>query len=182
MKIVVIGGSGHIGTYLVPRLVRAGHEVVNLSRGQRSSYTEDEAWLQVRQLTADRTAEDADGTFPARVAGLRPDVVIDLSCLTLDSAAALVEALRGEHPGHIVGPGWPPVGPLGNTSPEVGRRLSAGDPVDIPGIGAELLHHVHADDVAQGFERAVAQRDQAAGEDFNVVAPSKTRSWNRPAG
>lgn len=32
MKIVVIGGSGHIGTYLVPRLVRAGHQVVSLTR------------------------------------------------------------------------------------------------------------------------------------------------------
>ena len=41
MRIVVIGGSGHIGTFLVPRLVRAGHEVVNISRGQRSSYVDD---------------------------------------------------------------------------------------------------------------------------------------------
>ena len=29
MRIVVIGGSGHIGSFLVPRLVRAGHEVVS---------------------------------------------------------------------------------------------------------------------------------------------------------
>ena len=64
MKIVVIGGSGHIGTYLVPRLVRAGHEVVNISRGQRSSYTEDDAWRQVRQLTADRKAKTP--TAPSR--------------------------------------------------------------------------------------------------------------------
>ena len=27
-RVVVIGGSGHVGTYLVPRLVEAGHEVV----------------------------------------------------------------------------------------------------------------------------------------------------------
>ena len=32
MRIVVIGGSGHLGTYLVPRLVGAGHEVINVSR------------------------------------------------------------------------------------------------------------------------------------------------------
>ena len=37
MRIVVIGGSGHVGTFLIPRLVRAGHEVVSISRGQRSS-------------------------------------------------------------------------------------------------------------------------------------------------
>jgi nucleoside-diphosphate-sugar epimerase len=35
MRIVVIGGTGHIGSFLVPRLVRAGHEVVNISRGTR---------------------------------------------------------------------------------------------------------------------------------------------------
>ena len=29
MRVVIIGGSGHVGTYLVPRLVEAGHEVVN---------------------------------------------------------------------------------------------------------------------------------------------------------
>ena len=34
-RVVVIGATGHIGTYLVPRLVRAGHEVVAISRGER---------------------------------------------------------------------------------------------------------------------------------------------------
>ncbi len=230
MRIVVIGGSGHIGTFLVPRLVRAGHDVVSLSRGRRSSYTDDPAWQHVRQVAADRAAEDREGSFGDRVAGLRPDVVIDLICFTLDSATALVERLRGEtghlvhcgsiwrsgpsrkvpitedngappigeygiakaaiaqmlqeetrsgglvttslHPGHIVGPGWHPIGPLGNLDPAVWRTLSAGQPIEVPGIGAELMHHVHADDVAQAFEAAVARRDAAAGEDFSVVAPS----------
>ena len=230
MRIVVIGGSGHIGTFLIPRLVRAGHDVVSVSRGQRSSYVDDPAWQQVRQVTADRAVEDREGTFPDRVAGLRPDVVIDLICFTLDSANALVEGLRGRtghllhcgsiwrcgpslkipitedngtppmgeygiqkaaiaamlqeetrsgglvttslHPGHIVGPGWHPVGPLGNTDPAVWHKLSAGQPIEVPGIGAEFMHHVHADDVAQAFEAAVAHRDAAAGEDFSVVAPS----------
>src|SRR5690349_14378191 len=101
MRIVVIGGSGHIGTFLIPRLVRAGHEVVSISRGQRSSYLADPAWEQVRHVPADRSAEDREGTFPERVAGLRPDVVIDLICFTLDSATALVERLRGET-GHLL--------------------------------------------------------------------------------
>jgi hypothetical protein len=35
------------------------------------------------------------------------------------------------------------------------------------------MHHVHADDVPQAFEAAVVvRRDAAAGEDFNIVAPS----------
>ena len=230
MRIVVIGGSGHIGTFLIPRLVRAGHDVISISRGQRSSYADDPTWQQVRQVTADRAAEDRAGTFPTRVADLQPDVVIDLICFTLDSATALVERLRertahllhcgsiwrsgpsqkvpitedngtppiGEygiakaaiaqmlrdetrsgglvttslHPGHIVGPGWHPIGPVGNLDPRVWRTLSAGQPLDVPGIGAEFMHHVHADDVAQAFEAAVVHRDAAAGEDFSVVAPS----------
>src|SRR5690349_13820931 len=98
MRIVVIGGSGHIGTFLVPRLVRAGHEVLNLSRGARSPYAEFPEWRQVRQIAVDRERDD---DFPGRVAGLRPDVVIDLICFTLDSATALVERLRGET-GHLL--------------------------------------------------------------------------------
>ncbi len=76
------------------------------------------------------------------------------------------------HPGHIVGPGWHPVGPLGNLDPAVWFTLSAGEPLRIPGLGAELMHHVHADDVAQAFERAIQHPAAAAGEDFNVVAPT----------
>ena len=231
MRIVVIGGTGHIGSFLLPRLVRAGHQVVSISRGQQSSYLDDDAASsQVEHVVADRVAEDLAGSFPTRVAELHPDAVIDLVCFTLDSATALVERLRGHtghlvhcgsiwrhgpslrlpvtedngappvgeygvakaaiaamlkeetrsgglvttslHPGHIVGPGWSPIGPLGNLDPAVWHRLSAGQPVDAPGIGVELMHHVHADDVAQAFEMAVAHPDAAAGEDFNVVAPS----------
>ena len=32
-RIIIIGGSGHVGSYLVPALVTMGHEVVNVSRG-----------------------------------------------------------------------------------------------------------------------------------------------------
>ena len=37
MRVVIIGGSGHVGTYLVPRLVEAGHEVVAISSAASSS-------------------------------------------------------------------------------------------------------------------------------------------------
>ena len=230
MRTVVIGGSGHIGSYLVPRLVRAGHEVVSMSRGTRAPYVAAAEWDDVTQVVVDREQEDADGVFGRTVLAQEPEVVIDLLCFTPESAAALVEALRGRvehlvhcgtlwrygpalkvpihegqgtppfdeygihkeaiarmlqretaggglittsvHPGHIVGPGWMPVGPLGNGDPRVWRTLSSGETLRIPGIGAELMHHVHADDVAQVFELAVAQRDAAAGEDFHAVAPS----------
>ena len=34
MRVAVIGATGHVGGYLVPRLVRAGHEVVALTRAR----------------------------------------------------------------------------------------------------------------------------------------------------
>ena len=230
MRIVVIGGSGHVGTFLVPRLVRAGHAVINLTRGARSPYIDDEVWSDVEQVAVDREAEDAAGTFGKRVAALEADVVVDMICFTPDSAAALVKELRGHsghlihcgtiwrygpsvkqpmreddtsppigeygtqkaaiaellaaetasgglittvlQPGHISGPGWTPIGPLGNLDPGVWYALSAGQEIAVPGLGAELMHHVHADDVAQAFQLAVEHRDAAAGESFNVVAPS----------
>jgi nucleoside-diphosphate-sugar epimerase len=230
VRIVVIGGSGHVGTFLVPRLVRAGHEVINLTRGARSPYIDDEVWSDVEQVAVDREAEDAAGTFGKRVAALEADVVVDMICFTPDSAAALVKELRGHsghlihcgtiwrygpsvkqpmreddtsppigeygtqkaaiaellaaetasgglittvlQPGHISGPGWTPIGPLGNLDPGVWYALSAGQEIAVPGLGAELMHHVHADDVAQAFQLAVEHRDAAAGESFNVVAPS----------
>jgi nucleoside-diphosphate-sugar epimerase len=95
MRTVVIGGTGHIGTYLVPALVRLGHEVTVLSRGEHSPYQSDGAWRKVELVQVDRQAEDAAGTFGQRVAELAPDVVIDLICFTEESARQLVEAVEG---------------------------------------------------------------------------------------
>ncbi|MCP4302238.1 MAG: NAD(P)-dependent oxidoreductase, partial [Gammaproteobacteria bacterium] len=38
MRVVIIGGTGHVGTFLVPRLVNAGHDVICVSRQQRKAY------------------------------------------------------------------------------------------------------------------------------------------------
>jgi nucleoside-diphosphate-sugar epimerase len=225
--VVVIGATGHIGSYLVPRLVRAGYEVVSVSRGERAPYHEALEWRKVERVTADRDADDAAGTFGARIAALRSDVVVDLICFTPDSAQQLVDALRptrplllhcgtiwvhgraaripltedeprtgyGDygahkaaieallhretlaggvpsvvlHPGHISGPGWPVITPAGNLDPDVWRRLAAGEPLPLPALGLGVLNHVHADDVAQAFERALT-RPAAVGASFHVVA------------
>jgi nucleoside-diphosphate-sugar epimerase len=95
MRVVVIGGTGHIGGYLVPRLIRAGHEVIVLSRGDMSPYHADPAWEQARRVRVDRDVEEAAGTFGAKVARLGADVVIDLICFTVESARHLVSALSG---------------------------------------------------------------------------------------
>lgn len=230
MKVVIIGGSGHVGTYLVPRLVEAGHTVINVSRGERKAYQPHPAWTSVQQVTADREAEDLAGGFGQRIRSLQPDIVIDMICFTLNSAQQLVEALRGHvqhllhcgtiwvhgpsvnvpvteaeprrpfgeygiqkaaieaylldesrrhgfpatilHPGHIVGPGWLPINPAGNLNPQVFVTLARGDELVLPNFGLEMLHHVHADDIAQAFMHAIALRSVAIGENFHVVSPA----------
>jgi nucleoside-diphosphate-sugar epimerase len=94
-RVIVIGGSGHVGTYLIPRLVEAGHQVVNVSRGKRSAYSAHAAWNAVETVTLDRDGAEKDGSFGARIADLEPEIVVDMICFTLPSARHIVEALRG---------------------------------------------------------------------------------------
>src|ERR1700726_3517055 len=226
-RVVVIGATGHIGTYLVPRLVDAGHEVIAVSRGTRGPYHAGPQWDAVTRVTADREAEEAAGMFGRRMAALHPDAVIDLICFTAGSARQLIEELRprrpllvhcgtiwvhgpslrvpvtedeprtayGEygtgkaeieallhqetraggvpavvlHPGHISGPGWPVITPAGNLDPATWTALATGQPLALPDHGLGVLHHVHADDVAQAFELALRQ-PAAAGGSFHVTA------------
>ncbi|ADD44935.1 NAD-dependent epimerase/dehydratase family protein [Stackebrandtia nassauensis] len=228
MRVTIIGGTGHVGTFLVPRLVTAGHEVTVVSRGQRQPYRPHGAWRFVTTVSADRQAEEDAGTFGARIAALEPDVVIDMICFEPDSARQLVEALAGRvrhflhcgtiwvygpsaqvpgteeqprraiteygrkkaeieaylldqaqrhgfpatviHPGHISGPGWTPINPAGNLNLDVFQKLADGDTLMLPNLGMETLQHVHADDVAQVFGAAIANRSAALGESFNAVA------------
>jgi uncharacterized protein YbjT (DUF2867 family) len=44
ITVVVIGATGHIGTYLAPRLVRGGHEVIAMSRAARDPYRASREW------------------------------------------------------------------------------------------------------------------------------------------
>ncbi|HEV8567809.1 MAG TPA: NAD-dependent epimerase/dehydratase family protein [Actinoplanes sp.] len=73
------------------------------------------------------------------------------------------------HPGHISGPGWPVINPAGNLDPGVWTCLALGKPLALPDHGLGVLHHVHADDVAQAFERALT-RPAAIGSSFHVVS------------
>src|SRR6478672_3104651 len=58
MRVAVIGCTGPIGTYLVPRLVEAGHQLVSISRSLREPYTVHPAWSVVELMTVDRVAEE----------------------------------------------------------------------------------------------------------------------------
>jgi nucleoside-diphosphate-sugar epimerase len=94
-KIVVIGATGHIGTYLVPRLVQAGHDVIAVSRGSAAPYRTTAAWNYVQRIQLDRQSEEAAGSFGGAIAGLGGDIVIDLICFTLASSTQLADALAG---------------------------------------------------------------------------------------
>lgn len=229
MRILVLGATGHVGSYLVPRLVRAGHQVVAASRGQREPYHDDPAWADCERVRLDRNATDQDGTTAEQVLAHRPDVVVDMVCFTHLSARQLVEGLRGRvsllahcgtvwthglstslpmaeddpkfpfgeygvakhaieqlllaetragglpatvvHPGHISGPGWPVINPVGNLDPRVWATIAAGEQLLIPGDGSATMHHVHADDVAQVFQLAIEHEpDRSVGEAFHAVS------------
>ena len=230
MHIVIIGGTGHVGTYLVPRLVEAGHTVTEVSRGQRKPYQSHGAWASVEHVSLDRTEEEEAGTFGKAIRALDPDAVIDMICFTMESARQIVEALQGEvraflhcstvwvhgktvtipvtedqprrpigdygtqkaaieaylHrmareagfpatcilPGHISGPGWVSLNPAANFNPDVYRALAQGQKVILPNQGLEVVHHVHADDVAQLFVKALQNLNMAIGESFHAVSPA----------
>lgn len=230
MRVVVVGGTGHVGTYLVPRLVEAGHSVICVSRNQRDPYQPHGAWSEVELVEIDREESELQGVFGQQIADMEADVVIDMICFTLESAKQIVEGLRGKvqhflhcgtiwvhgpsvvvpvteeqprrpfgeygiqkaaveayllrearlngfpvtilHPGHIVGPGWAPLNPAGHFNAEVFARLARGETLALPNLGMETVHHVHADDVAQSFLQAMANRSAAVGENFHVVSPA----------
>ena len=79
-RVVVIGGSGHVGASLVSRLVEAGHEVICVSRGRRESLPTESrlefSFAIVALATAPPKRQPA--AFGAGIAALDADIVIDL--------------------------------------------------------------------------------------------------------
>jgi nucleoside-diphosphate-sugar epimerase len=96
MRVVVIGGKGKVGTYLVPMLAEAGHDVINVSRGAQQPYLPHACWGEVRQVSLDREKEESDGTFGKKIQELEPDILIDMICFKVQSVRHLGEALRGK--------------------------------------------------------------------------------------
>lgn len=96
-KVLVIGGTGHIGSYLVPRLVLRGYEVQVIARNSKPYYSSagtSELWNQVEWITADRLAEEKNGLWQKRMSEVDADVVIDLICYTPEQNRMIVESLR----------------------------------------------------------------------------------------
>ncbi|PKA41924.1 NAD-dependent epimerase/dehydratase family protein [Rhizobium sullae] len=100
-RVIVIGATGHVGTYLVPHLVEAGHEVVAISRGKAEPYLPHTTWKSVERRKMDRAPLEEEGSFGPAIRALKPDIVIDMICFTPESARHLVKALDG-HVGHFL--------------------------------------------------------------------------------
>jgi nucleoside-diphosphate-sugar epimerase len=73
-------------------------------------------------------------------------------------------------PGHIVGEGWAPINPQGNFNTGVFSLIARGEELALPNLGLEMVHHVHADDVAQWTICAIEHRAASIGEVFNTVS------------
>ncbi len=93
MHVAVIGGTGHIGSYLVPMLRAAEFDVTVISRGERNPYHDAPAWGDVVGVALDRKKTELEGIFGEEVAALAADVVVDLICFTPASCRMLAEAL-----------------------------------------------------------------------------------------
>ena len=96
MQILVIGGTGHIGSYLVPRLTAAGHAVTVVARKPQPQYADPRlGWQKVHWMVADRDAEEQTGAWAARMAATAADAVIDCITYRPAQAQAMYEAFRG---------------------------------------------------------------------------------------
>lgn len=82
-------------------LFEAGYAVTCVCRGTRQPYRDHPAWKSIACCHLDRAAEEAAGAFGERIARLKADAVIDLTCYTPQSAQQLADALVGNI-GHLL--------------------------------------------------------------------------------
>jgi nucleoside-diphosphate-sugar epimerase len=94
-RVLVIGGTGHIGSYLVPGLVAAGYEVLVFSQGKTRPYPEHPLWERVQRLEGNREVEEKSGVLGERIRALKLHALVDLIAFEPESAEILIEALSG---------------------------------------------------------------------------------------
>lgn len=99
MKAIVIGGCGHIGSFLVPMLVKAGYEVTAISRGKSKPYLQDYAWKKVNMIVLDREKET---DFAKKIAAMDADIVVDLINFHVKDTQEMVHALKETRLSHYL--------------------------------------------------------------------------------
>ena len=169
MRIAVIGATGHIGTWLIPRLVRRGHDVIAVSRGMREPYQRFAEWEQAEHVVIDRVVSESDGSFGKRIADLRADAVVDLICFEQGSAAHLVDALRDRvshfiHCGTLWVHGVPRSRPYDETAPR--------EPFGEYGILKAEIEQFLLDESARGFPATILHPGHITGPGWDPVNPA----------
>lgn len=99
MKAIIIGATGHIGTYLVPMLVKAGFETVAITRTMTEPYEQDYAWNQAKRVLLDRS-KDID--FAEKLKVMNPDIIVDLVNFNIDDTKKMVETFRDTQLSHYL--------------------------------------------------------------------------------
>lgn len=126
MRVLVIGATGHLGSYLVPSLVRAGHEVISMTRGKHLPYytgmkewkevksvkgfdmfpvdytvenwekAELDEWKNVKMVSADRLLLEKNGSFGKMITRLKPEIICDLICYNVQQVEHLAKHISGK--------------------------------------------------------------------------------------
>jgi nucleoside-diphosphate-sugar epimerase len=175
MKILVVGGTGHIGSCLVPRLVLGGHEVQVVARNPSPQHTDPRvAWSRVQWIVADRVAEEKAGTWASRMAAIDVDAVIDLICYTPEQNRLMVEAFEGRiehfiHCGTIWAYGPPSRTPCRESDPrkplgDYGRKKAI--------IEADLIRRYRT----TGFPATIIHPGHISGRKWLPIDPQGTRN------
>ncbi|WP_427365569.1 NAD-dependent epimerase/dehydratase family protein [Candidatus Caldatribacterium saccharofermentans] len=94
-RVLVIGGTGHTGSYLVPRLVSSGYQVFVYARGTTQPYPYSPLWKRVTFISGNREEDEGKGILQEHIRAVKPDAIVDLIAFEPESAQALLEVLRG---------------------------------------------------------------------------------------
>ena len=169
MRVLVIGGTGHIGTWLVPRLVNRGHDVIAVSRGNREPYQRIDGWDKAQHVIVDRVEAERDGSFGGLIRDLGADAVIDLICFDMESAQHLVDALRGSVRHFIhCGTLWVHGVPRSRPYDETAKREPFGD----YGIRKAEIEQFLLDEASLGFPATVLHPGHITGPGWNPINPA----------
>jgi nucleoside-diphosphate-sugar epimerase len=134
MRVFVTGGTGHAGSYIIPELIAAGHEVTGLARSDTAAASISALGAEVRRGTIEdldglkEAAADSDGVIHVAFRrDLLPTGGIDaVTAVEFAQLAAFGEALAGTDKPLVT------AGSIGSPGAGLGRPATEHDPV-LPG-------------------------------------------------
>ena len=153
----------------MPRLVRAGHDVVAITRGSSDPYHGAIEWESVRHIELDRTVTERDGSFGRRIAALDADVIVDLICFETASAKQLVDEVRGKvtlfvHCGTLWVHGVPKSRPYNETA--------AREPIGDYGMKKAAIEKYLLDEARAGFPATILHPGHITGPGWAPINPA----------